>query len=81
MRRLGTDPALRSTLGANAKAYWAGEHTPELMGADYVGVIEHALASPLPAPTGLPPHLRRDGTELTRSILNEMGVGTDVFQE
>ncbi len=79
MRRLATDPALRRELGGNARAYWSDEHTPELMSADYTRAIEHALASPVPHPANLPSHLHRDGTELTRAILNRMGLTREAF--
>jgi glycosyltransferase involved in cell wall biosynthesis len=56
MRRLGTDPLLRATLGRTALLYWQREHSVDRMVADYRNLIEDAIRHPVPC-VSLPPHL------------------------
>ena len=68
---LAASPALRQTLGANARARWARLHTLPRMAEAYLHAIADAARSPAP-PTALPPHLCDDGTALARRLLAEM---------
>ena len=47
------------------------------MAEDYARVLGRALVRPAVPPRGLPAHLVRDGTEVLRRLLDEMGVGVD----
>jgi hypothetical protein len=60
MRRLGTDPILRATLGMSAVSYWQREHSVDRMAADYRNLIEDAVRRPVPR-VSLPPHLLDEG--------------------
>ncbi len=60
MRRLGTDPLLRATLGRTAVSYWQREHSVDRMVADYRNLIEDAVRRPVPR-VSLPPHLLDEG--------------------
>jgi glycosyltransferase involved in cell wall biosynthesis len=79
--RLATDAPLRVRLGLAARAHWEAFHTIARMADDYAVVIDHALARPAVPPRGLPPHLVRDGTEVARRLLDDMGVGVDFLRE
>ena len=59
MRRLGTDPALRASLGAAARTCWQENHSIDAMGADYRALIAEAVRHPAPA-VSLPAHLLDD---------------------
>lgn len=72
MRRLATDAALRASLGAAARAWWAREHSLEGSVADYRRVIGIALARAAPRPE-LPPHLVNDGDRRLRDLLQPFG--------
>jgi glycosyltransferase involved in cell wall biosynthesis len=78
MRRLARDPALRQTLGSNARAHWAAHHTLDVMTHDYVRALEHTTdAAPHPGRASLPRHLLADGTGLAQEILGRMGLAID----
>ena len=78
MRRIARDPALRQTLGANARAHWTAHHTLEVMTGDYVRALEYTMdAAPSPARSALPRHLLADGTSLALETLGRMGLAMD----
>lgn len=70
---LAGDPALRQTLGANARARWARLHTLPRMAEGYRHAIDAAARRPAPL-AALPAHLLDDGTGTARQILNGAGV-------
>jgi glycosyltransferase involved in cell wall biosynthesis len=73
MKRLGSDPALRHTLGRAARSYWLREHSPEAMLADYIRLM--SVAQSLPSPVGtLPVHLVDDGTRLLQTLIAPFGI-------
>jgi glycosyltransferase involved in cell wall biosynthesis len=80
MRRLATDTRLRESLGRAGHAYWAREHTLEVMVADYRRVIKEAAARPAPAVAGLPAHFTNDYTGLARRIARQFGVEIDLLR-
>jgi glycosyltransferase involved in cell wall biosynthesis len=86
MRRLALDPALRGSLGRNARARWAAEHTLEAMTADYERALTAAAAVPpgdvsaLGLPVGLPRHLLADASDTARRLVAETGVTVDFLQ-
>jgi glycosyltransferase involved in cell wall biosynthesis len=74
MRRLATDPALRTSLGAAGQRYWEREHSMPRMADDYERVL--AEAATLPAPkVPLPQHLVNDGDRLLNDVLGQFGLG------
>jgi glycosyltransferase involved in cell wall biosynthesis len=85
IKRLATDQALRERLGANASAFWRGNHTVPHMVADYEAVLGGLERSAGLKPAGLKPrlhagdnarlpaHLRPDGLEHTRALLAPFG--------
>lgn len=75
--RLVRDPALRATLGRDARTYWRRHHTLDRMVEDYERLLPKAARCPMPAPDDLPPHLLADGTTLARRVLAECGVADD----
>jgi glycosyltransferase involved in cell wall biosynthesis len=78
MRRLASDGALRTRLGRAAAAWWEQSHSIDSMIDDYQRVITRAIASPAPAPD-LPPHLRADGSERLRGLLEPFGGDLDLW--
>jgi len=74
MSRLAEDGALRDALGKAGHAYWAQEHTLELMADDYRRVIAQAALLPAPAIAGLPAHLTNDYSARAASIARDIGV-------
>jgi glycosyltransferase involved in cell wall biosynthesis len=79
MRRLATEARLRESLARAGHAYWAREHTLEVMVADYRRVIREAAARPAPAVADLPAHVTNDYTGLARGIARQFGVDVDVL--
>jgi hypothetical protein len=71
MRRLATDPALRSALGAAGRTYWLREHAPERMHDDYHRAISRAMSTTDPV-VPLPAHLVTSGDERLNALLVEM---------
>ena len=81
MRRLGTDPLLRATLGRTAVSYWQREHSVDRMVADYRNLIEDAVRRPVPR-VSLPPHLLDEGRGTLDRLMAPFGrlsplVGSD----
>ena len=72
MRKLAMDPALRERLAMAGAAYWAREHSHEGMLADYERVIARAI-EPRAARPELPTHVRQDGQEQLRALLDLFG--------
>ena len=79
MRRLATDARLRESLARAGHAYWAREHTLEMMAVDYRWVIKEAAARPAPPVTDVPAHFANDYTELARGVARQFGVEVDVL--
>lgn len=73
MRRLATDPDLRATLGRAAQEYWRREHSIEAMADDYERIMAAVLAA-APEPPVLPAHMRPDGEEQLRALLQPFGM-------
>ena len=78
IRGLATDAALRDALGRRGREFWHAGHTLEHMADGYRRVIPAARAAGA-GTAPLPPHLRLDGTERARKILEQCGVGRDPF--
>ena len=79
MRRLATDARLRESLARAGHAYWAREHTLEMMAADYRRVIKEAAARPAPPVADVPAHFANDYTELARGVARQFGLDVDVL--
>jgi len=73
MRRLGTDPLLRATLGGAARAYWQQGHSVDAMVADYHQLIADAVRRPA-APLQLPAHLLDTGRDTLYRLLEPFGL-------
>ena len=78
LRRLASDPELRSRLGRAAMAFWEREHSLPRMLDDYRRVIARAIAAPVPD-AALPRHLRASGTERLSELLRPFGLAEDVW--
>ena len=74
MRRLATDPALRTSLGAAGQRYWDREHSMPRMVGDYERALVEAAALPAPSVT-LPEHLVSNGERILNEVLAEFGLG------
>lgn len=81
MSRLLTDRTLRVSLGQAARAHWAAEQTLERMREDYGSVMEEAARAPMADAVDAPAHLRRDGTEHARQLVQTFGVSVDFLSE
>jgi hypothetical protein len=81
LRRLASDAALRTGLGAAARA-WTREHAsiPAAVAAWREVLSDAASRKPFVAGAQLPSHLTADGTERARTILSEMGVSVDFLE-
>ena len=73
MRRLATDPGLRTSLGHAGQRYWEREHSLKSMLEDYERVLAEAAELPIPNVT-LPAHLVTDGDRLLNAVLDEFGL-------
>jgi hypothetical protein len=73
MRRLGTDPMLRATLGQAARAYWEHEHSIDAMVSGYRALLAEAVRTPAPS-VPLPPHLLADGRGTLERLLEPFGL-------
>ena len=73
MRRLGTDPLLRASLGRAARAYWLEAHSIDSMIADYRELVSDAIRRPASS-VSLPPHLRDDGQRTLGRLLRPFGL-------
>ena len=72
MRRLARDGRMRARLGVNAQELWAQRFRIDRMISDYEKAMTNALAVAEPAAVaGQPSHLRSDGIEFTREMLDE----------
>ena len=79
MRRLAADGPLREQLGRAARTWWQAHATPAHAAGAWNHVLEEAASlAPPPRPPDWPSHLGADGTELTRSILKEFGLTSDI---
>jgi len=74
MRRLASDPALRASLGASGRRYWAREHSMPRMLEDYERILADAAARPAPHVL-LPAHLVTNGDRVLQGVADEFGVG------
>jgi glycosyltransferase involved in cell wall biosynthesis len=73
MRRLGTDPALRATLGAAARIRWRQNHSIDVMAADYRTLIAEAMRCPTPS-IALPAHLLDAGQGTLERLIGPFGL-------
>jgi hypothetical protein len=73
MRRLATDPALRTSLGAAGQKYWEREHSMPRMVEDYERVLAEAVTLPAPS-VKLPEHLVTNGERVLNEVLSEFGL-------
>jgi glycosyltransferase involved in cell wall biosynthesis len=73
MRRLGTDAALRASLGEAGQRYWRTHHAVELMVDDYRDLIARAIESDVPQ-LPLPAHLVNDGSGALERLLEPFGI-------
>ncbi len=80
MWRLASDRKLRMQLGQRARNYWEKHHRLEYMTADYVRVLKQGFNQRPVQFEQLPSHLRSDGTELVRELLNEMDTTVDILK-
>ena len=74
MRRLASDPALRASLGAAGRRYWAREHSMPRMVEDYERVLTEAAARPAPR-VRLPAHMVTNGDRVLKQVQDAFGVG------
>jgi hypothetical protein len=81
VRRLSSDAALREQLGHAAHAWWKQHATPAHAAKVWNHILEEAVGlNPPPRPNDWPQQFSRDGTELAREILTEIGVPpTDIL--
>ncbi len=75
MRRLGTDAALRASLGRSGRAHWEQQHSIAAMVADYRTLIAEAVRRPAPA-IALPAHLVDDGGGTLARVLEPFGLAS-----
>lgn len=73
MRRLAADADLREQLGRAGQAWWAREHSIEVMAGDYERVMNDAAARPDPDVT-LPAHMRDAGDRKLVALLAPLGL-------
>jgi glycosyltransferase involved in cell wall biosynthesis len=73
MRRLGTDAALRTSLGEAGQRYWRTHHAVELMVEDYRALIARAIESAAPRPP-LPAHVLNDGSRALERLIEPFGI-------
>ena len=72
MRRLGSDPALRESLGRAAVEWWTREHTVERMADDYERAMDEARLRQ-PADADRPGHLRDAYGRVLASLAADFG--------
>ena len=72
-RRLAADPALRTRLGAAARAWWRGHATVEAAAARFDTILEEARTLPDPPAAAQ----ADDGTAKARRILREFGTSNN----
>jgi glycosyltransferase involved in cell wall biosynthesis len=75
MRRLATDGALRTDLGAAAREWWRRNYSLDGMVEDYERVMREAAARPDP-PVTLPAQIRQPGDRKLRTLLEPFGVAS-----
>ena len=73
MRRLAADEGLRAQLGREGQAWWAREHSVEVMADDYERVMKDAAARPDPE-VALPAHMRDAADSTLAALLEPFGV-------
>lgn len=79
VRRLSTDQALRQQLGRAARLWWQEHATPAHAAAAWNTILhEAATLSPPPRSDDWPQQFVLDGTELSRAILDEFGIISDI---
>ena len=80
MQRLAADAGLRAELGRAGHAYWAANHTMDVMANDYRRIVAQAAARPAPAVADLPAHFLDDYSASARRIAGSLGVQIDVLR-
>lgn len=80
IRRLSTDPALRTRLGGAAHTWWRAHATVRGAADAWDRILREAATLLPPArPADWPAHLTADGTERAREILAEFATTVDLF--
>jgi hypothetical protein len=75
LTRMAGDSALRASLGAAAREWWARQATVAHAVAAWQALLEEARTLPAPGrPPGWPAHLDEDASGLANSILEDFGV-------
>ena len=76
LRRVSTDRDLRETLGQSARQLWTDRFALDRMAAGYARVMARVSGTRADdhRPGDVPPHLRRDGTDLASAILSDFGL-------
>jgi glycosyltransferase involved in cell wall biosynthesis len=80
MSMLTANAQLRDRLSRAGHAYWAREHTVELMVQDYRRVMRDATALAAPRVEGLPSHFTADYSSQLLGISEEMGVANRLLE-
>ena len=81
LARLAVDSNLRTSLGSAARRLWSDRFTLERMATDYEMAMVAALETPYDRDrqSNLPPHLRQDGTETLRTLLQDFGISSNTL--
>jgi glycosyltransferase involved in cell wall biosynthesis len=79
LRRLATDPALRTALGTAARDYWHANHTIGRMAADYRSIIDRAAHLDVRQPP-LPRHVQDVGMRILERVLEPFGLTPPIGQ-
>lgn len=79
LRRLSGDAPFRRAVARAGHAYWAREHTLDLMVDDYRRILAEAARRDAPRPDDLPVHFTDDGSGLARRIAGEFGIELDIL--
>ena len=78
LTRVAGDSALRASLGAAAREWWARHATVAHAVEAWRALLDEARTFPAPPrPAGWPAHLDDDASGLATSILNEFGLGLE----
>ena len=79
IRRLAADAALRRDLGEAGRHWWHHHATIDRAAEAWREVLREARTIAPPLPASWPAHLKADGAERARAILDEFGVNVDLW--